>query len=206
MSDEIVVHQASDREPRITKAVAHIRSMMVPGETLQEFAVQRRIFAIFHRRSIVSATSGRFIAVSRNLIAGYNPVDIRWQDIKQARIKVGIFGSTLTISALRSPDLAIMGSHEDFQFTGLRKVQAQAVYRICQAQEQAWREKRRLREIEELRAKAGGFQMSSTATGTDIDTASGLTARLAQAKEMLEQGLISDSEYETIKARIISSI
>ncbi|MCP1129946.1 SHOCT domain-containing protein [Robbsia andropogonis] len=180
--------------------------MMVPGETLQEFAVQRRIFAIFHRRSIVSATSGRFIAVSRNLIAGYNPVDIRWQDIKQARIKVGIFGSTLTISALRSPDLAIMGSHEDFQFTGLRKVQAQAVYRICQAQEQAWREKRRLREIEELRAKAGGFQMSSTATGTDIDTASGLTARLAQAKEMLEQGLISDSEYETIKARIISSI
>ena len=39
---------------------------------------------------------------------------------------------------------------------GLNPEQAQAVYRICQAQDQAWREKRRVREMEELRARSGG--------------------------------------------------
>lgn len=206
MADEIVIHQPSGQEPRIVKAIAHIQSLMVPGESLQEYSVQRRLFALLHRRSLVSATTGRFIAISRGLIAGYAPIDIRWQDIKQAKIRVGIFGSDLTIVALRSPDLAITGTPETFTFTGLRKQEAQAVYRICQAQEQAWREKRRLREIEEMRAKAGGFQMSNDAGGRSIDSASELTARLSQAKEMLDKGLISDSEYETIKARVISSL
>jgi hypothetical protein len=31
-------------------------------------------------------------------------------------------------------------------------------------------------------------------------------ARLQRAKEMLEKGLIADSEYETIKARIVGSL
>ncbi|WP_238326357.1 SHOCT domain-containing protein [Burkholderia pseudomallei] len=84
----------------------------------------------------------------------------------------------------------------------MRKAEAQAIYRICQAQEQAWREKRRQRELEEMRAKSGGFQGSfgdSAAT-----TSESPTERLQKAKAMLDQGLISDSEYETIKAKVIS--
>jgi len=184
------------------KAWSYLDSMLVTGEAVQESTVQRRLFALLHRRALVAATSGRLIGMTRGLLGGFSPVDLRWQDIKTAHIKAGIFGSTLTVTALTQPDLASGGALRGFQFSGLRKAEAQAIYRICQAQEQAWREKRRQRELEEMRAKSGGFQGSFG----DSATAAGEspTERLQKAKAMLDQGLISDSEYETIKAKVIS--
>jgi hypothetical protein len=195
-------------EPRLRRGVVHLHSLLVEGETVQACTVQRRLFALLHRRVLVAATSGRLIGMKRRLIAGFTPVDLRWQDIKSAQVEAGIFGSTLTISALTQPDLAINGDIRMVEFKGLRKAEAQAVYRICQAQEQAWREKRRLRELEELRARSGGFQgseMGRRSEGQESDGSSS-TARLQRAKEMLDNGLISDSEYETIKARVIGQI
>jgi hypothetical protein len=91
----------------------------------------------------------------------------------------------------------------------LHKDQAQAMYRICQQHDQVWREKRRVRELEELRAKSGGVQISSAspAYGSDAAGAESEPARrLRQAREMLEAKLISDSEFETIKAKIVSGL
>lgn len=210
-----IQQEASDaaktvEEPRITEAIAHLVALLVPNETMAAFTVQRRLFALTHRRSLVFATSGRLIGMTRGLFGGFTPQDVRWQDVKDARIRVGIFSAELTIEALSSPDLAISGGTRTVSFYGLRKDQTQAVYRMCQAQEQAWREKRRLRELEELRAKSGGIQLgtsvvSSMPQQTQSDGADA-TTRLQQAKEMLEKGFITDSEYETIKARVVSSI
>lgn len=194
--------QTQKSESGLKKAFSYLDSMLVSGEALQTSTVQRRLFALTHRRALVAATSGRLIGMTRGLIGGFSPVDLRWQDIKTAHIKAGIFGSTLTITALTQPDLASGGAVRGFQFSGLRKAEAQAVYRICQAQEQAWREKRRQRELEEMRAKSGGFQGSfgdSTVAANESPT-----ERLQKAKAMLDQGLITDSEYETIKAKVIS--
>ncbi|MBN3792107.1 PH domain-containing protein [Burkholderia sp. Ac-20353] len=188
----------------LPKAWSHLESMLVPGEGVQASTVQRRLFALTHRRSLVAATSGRLIGMTRGLIGGFAPVDLRWQDIKTAHIKAGIFGSTLTVTALTQPDLASGGAVRGFEFSGLRKNEAQAIYRICQAQEQAWREKRRQRELEELRAKSGGFQGSFGDPAAANNESP--TERLQKAKAMLEQGLISDSEYETIKAKVISQL
>ena len=57
------------------------------------------------------------------------------------------------------------GSAVIHQFGGLHKAQAQEVYRACQFQEQAWREKRRVRELEELRAKSGGLHLAGGLSG-----------------------------------------
>jgi hypothetical protein len=192
------------REAGLEKAYAPLDSMLVVGEKVQTTAVQRRLFALLRRRSLVAVTTGRLIGIDRGLIGGFTPVDIRWQDIKSAHVKAGIFGSTLQVTALTMPDLAIGGSVRPFQFSGLRKDEAQAVYRICQSQEQAWREKRRLRELEELRAKSGGFQGAVSQDGTTSQSNEDATERLKKAKNMLDAGLISDSEFETIKARVIS--
>lgn len=192
------------REAGLEKAYAPLDSMLVVGEKVQSTAVQRRLFALLRRRSLVAATTGRLIGIDRGLIGGFTPVDIRWQDIKSAHVKAGIFGSTLQVTALTMPDLAIGGSVRPFQFSGLRKDEAQAVYRICQSQEQAWREKRRLRELEELRAKSGGFQGAVSQDGVTSNSNEEPTERLKKAKNMLDAGLISDSEFETIKARVIS--
>ncbi len=190
-----------------TKALSYLESMLVAGESLQSTAIQRRLFALLRRRATVAATSGRLIGMRRGLIGGFTPVDVRWQDIKTAHIRAGIFGSSLKVTALTQPDLASGGGVRAFEFTGLRKAEAQDIYRICQAQEQAWREKRRLRELEELRAKSGGFQGNLGRDGSSVaSTEEDSVVRLQKAKGMLEQGLISDSEYETIKARIIGQI
>lgn len=183
-------------------------SMLVPGESILALAVQRRLFALSHRRVTVAATTGRLLGISRGLIGGFSPVDLRWQDLKSVRIAAGVFGSDLTITGLRQPDLASVNSNSadiTIAFDGLRKEEAQAVYRVCQAQEQAWREKRRLRELEELRAQSGGFSTVAPDLPAERDDADPI-ARLRRAKSMLDQGLISDAEYETVKARIVGQI
>jgi hypothetical protein len=147
--------------------------------------------------------------MTRGLFGGFNPDSVRWQDIKEARIQIGVFGADLTIVALATPDLAVTGQARTVFYHGLRKQQAESVYRICQAQEQAWREKRRVRELEELRAKSGGIQLGNTGnlSGAAATSAADTpAARLAQAKEMYEQKLITDSEYESLKARIVGNL
>ena len=93
---------------------------------------------------------------------------------------------------------------------GLRKDEAQEVYRACQAQEQSWREKRRVRELEELRAKSGGISlgagMSGGGGGAPADGPQAPAARLQRAQEMRLQGLLTDAEFEQVKARILADL
>jgi len=190
-----------------------LRSVLIPTESLEAWAIQRRMFALTHRRLLVAATSGRLILISRHLLGGFDVSDMRWQDLEEVTLHVGIFGADLVVRAGRAADLASEGAtgSRRMEFPGLRKEQAQAVYRICQAQDQAWREKRRVRELEELRARSGGIQVSSGyGGGAGAAPAAGAAQseavrRLQEAKQMLDARLITDSEYEAIKARIVSS-
>ena len=204
----------SEAEPGLRRAMEHLQSVLIPGETLEAWAVQRRLFALNHRRVLVAASSGRLIRIARKLIGGFDLHDIRWQDLEEVRLRVGIFSADLSVRTGRPADLASQGEtgNQQLQIAGLRKAQAEAVYRICQAQDQQWREKRRIRELEELRARAGGVQLSTGAPSLGPAPASGAAtgvpdavSRLQQAKQMLDSKLITDSEYEAIKARIVAS-
>jgi hypothetical protein len=197
-------------DTRIQEALAQLRALFVPGETMGAYAVQRRLFSLNHRRLVVCATSGRFIALSRGLFGGYVPTDVRWQDLEDASISAGIFGATLTITSLATEDMASRGHvGRTVRIAGLRKEQAQQVYTLCQAQEQAWREKRRVRDLDELRAQSGGIQIGGVPGGAaaSLAAASGEPAeRLRRAKEMLDGGLITDAEFESIKARVVEGL
>jgi hypothetical protein len=210
-----------------------LRAILIPEESLDAWAVQRRLFALTHRRVLIAATSGRLVWITRRLLGGFDVSNVRWQDLEDVALHVGVFGADLIIRAGKPADLASEGAsgRRAYGFRGLRKEQAQAVYRICQAQEQAWREKRRIRELEELRARAGGIQLGSAFGGAGLGAApaaAGATAlasappspgspaavaastapdaarRLQEAKRLLDDRLITDSEYEAIKARILA--
>jgi len=202
MNDEFLT------EPGLQKPLDYLRSILIPNETLEAWAVQHRLFALTHRRVLVAATSGRLILLNRHLIGGFDVTDMRWQDLEEVTLRVGIFAADLAVRAGKASDLASQGASGSrrLDFTGLRKDQAQAVYRICQAQDQAWREKRRVRELEELRARAGGIQVSSgpIPAGVAGGVGSDAVRRLQEAKQMLEAKLITDAEYEAIKAKIFS--
>jgi len=205
MNDEFVT------EPGLQKPLDYLRSILIPSETLEAWAVQHRLFALTHRRMLIAATSGRLILLNRHLIGGFDVTDIRWQDLEEVTLRVGIFAADLSVRAGKAADLASQGASASrrLDFQGFRKSQAQAVYRICQAQDQAWREKRRIRELEELRARSGGIQVSSgpvggVAAGAGAGGQSEAVRRLQEAKQMLEAKLITDAEYEAIKAKIFS--
>jgi len=196
-------------EPRLVQALEQLSSLLVPGETIEAYAVQRRLFALIHRRDLVAATSGRLIHMKRGLFGGFQPTSVRWQDLKEVRVEIGVLGARLTVYFFGSPDLAIAGTEQGLTFRGLCKDQAEAVYRVCQAQDQAWREKRRVRELEEMRARSGGIQFGSSGAGAaqpGSGAADDTVTRLEKAKAMLDKGLISDAEFEALKARIVNTL
>ncbi len=187
-------------------ALTALRGLLTAGETLEAWALQHRLFALTHRRACIAATSGRFISLNRHLLGGYDSADIRWQDLKEIHIRAGIITAELTLVAQSSSDLSVASAVDRvWTFQGFPKDQAQAIYRICQQQDQVWREKRRVRELEELRAKSGGMQFA-VAPGIDPGAESESMRRLRQAREMLDAKLISDAEFESIKAKIISGL
>ncbi|MGH8134322.1 MAG: hypothetical protein ACRETP_14045 [Steroidobacteraceae bacterium] len=197
-------------ETGLTKALGYLRSVLISGETLEAWAIQRRAFALLHRRLLIGATTGRLIRITRHVLGGFDVAAVRWQDLEEVTLRVGVLGADLGIRAGKATDLASLGAEgaQRVEFQGLRKDQAQAVYRICQAQDQAWREKRRVRELEELRARSGGIQvvagapLSGGAGAAGVDDA---VRRLQEARQLLDAKLITDAEYEAIKARIVSS-
>lgn len=202
------IQKQVDKDARLQSALEQLSTLLVPGESIQAFAVQRRIFALTHRRQLVAATTGRFIGASRGLFGSFHPTSVRWQDLKEARVEIGTLGASLTVVFFASPDLAIAGTQSSVTFSGLQKAEAEAVYRVCQGQDQAWREKRRVRELEEMRAKSGGIQLGAAAGAGASPGAGGddTVARLEKAKAMLDKGLISDAEFEALKARIVNTL
>jgi hypothetical protein len=194
-------------EEGVGKPLAQLRSVLIPGETLDAWAVQMRLYALSHRRLLIAATSGRLIVLTRKLLGGFDVTTIRWQDLEEVTLRVGMLSADLALRAGKATDLASLGAQgsQRVEFQGLRKEQAQAVYRICQSQDQAWREKRRVRELEELRARSGGIQVGSGAGAFGAAGESDAVRRLQEAKQLLDAKLITDAEYEAIKAKIISS-
>jgi hypothetical protein len=61
-----------------------------------------------------------------------------------------------------------------------------------------------------MRAESGGVQFGNPAMmAGGAATSSGIsdpTERLRRAKEMLDSGLITDTEYESIKARVVDGL
>ena len=200
MSDD----QAAMNEVGLERPLTDLRSVLIPGETLEAWAVQRRVYALTHRRVLLAATSGRLLVLARRLLGGFDVTTIRWQDLEEVTLSVGMLSADLAVRAGKATDLASSGAQgaQRIEFTGLRKSQAQAVYRICQSQDQAWREKRRVRELEELRARSGGIQVGTASAAAGESDA---VRRLKEAREMLDAKLITDAEYEAIKAKIVSN-
>jgi len=196
-----------DEDRGVRRALEHLSSVLTANETLEAWAIQRRLFALKQRRLVVAATSGRFLALKRGMFGGFTLADIRWQDLKEVKIEVGIIGACLTLAAFASLDLASASAQTTaFVYDGLRRDQAEALYRIAQGHDQAWREKRRVRDLEEMRARAGGIQVGNLAASAPDGASPDATQRLQHAKSMLDARLISDSEYEALKAKIISQV
>src|SRR5579863_5000124 len=97
-------------EPGLQRPLEYLRSILIPAETLEAWAIQHRLYALTHRRALVAATSGRLIMITRHLLGGFDVSDVRWQDLEEVTLRVGILAADLTIRAGKAADLASQGS------------------------------------------------------------------------------------------------
>ncbi|NTF16816.1 hypothetical protein G6L37_00055 [Agrobacterium rubi] len=189
------------QEARLRKALEKCRAVMMSNEKAATATPQLRIHALTHRRRIAVVTDSRFVRLDRGIFGGYEMTDFQWKDLRNATIKEnflpGVFGSDVWFELLDGRHVGINGLKADI---------ASKVYAFSQRQEQSWEEKRRVRSNEDVRAAAGGIYLNSAGGATSSTEGGDVTNELRQAKQMLDEKLISDAEYEEIKSRILSRL
>ena len=79
------------------------------------------------------------------------------------------------------------------------------MYRVAQQQEVAWEEKRRVRAMEETRAAAGGIMLNAGQSAPDQQqSVSSISDEIMRFKQMLDDGIISDAEFQEMKSKLLS--
>jgi hypothetical protein len=185
----------SQETEALQQVAADVSKVLTPNEEILYIALQN-ITALSIRKDSVVATTNRVIFYKPAVLGRVVFEDFLWQDVKETKISQGFLSTDFSYETVKG-QRGVLG--------GLDKDQAKRLYGICQQMEQEWREKRRVRDMEEARARAGGVYVAP-APQTPSAPAEDPVAKLAKAKQMLDQGLISEAEYESVKAKILASM
>lgn len=190
----------SQETPEVQGIAADVKKVLTPNEEILYVAVQN-ITAITVAKDSAVATSNRLILFNSQVLGRASFQDYQWQDVVDVQVQQGMLSSELRVSTTDG---------RAGKVSNLDKEQAKRLYAICQQAEQEWREKRRIREMEEARARAGGVMLTMPGVPAQPEpqpaAAEDPVQKLARAKAMLDQGLISEAEYDTLKAKILSSM
>jgi hypothetical protein len=180
----------------VEKIVAKVEPLLMTGEELKYVAVQQRPIANFAPDAIV-LTDKRMMLFQTKLLGRYDFQDWVWRELGNCKIKEGMLGATISIQT---------SSRQLVSLDYLPKKQAREVYRYAQEKEEAAHEERRQRALEEKRAAAGGTTVAVQANPSQPAPAADPVAKLAQLKQMLDAGLISQGEFDQKKAAILAAM
>jgi hypothetical protein len=181
----------SQSSAAIQRVAAEVAKILTPHEEILYIARQNRL-ALSAAPDSAVATNNRLILYDAQVLGRISFSDFQWQDVRNVTINQGMLSTELVVNSTDG---------RETRLGELDKEQAKRLYGICQQMEQEWREKRRVRTMEEERARAGGVQISAPAAAQEDPV-----ERLARAKRMLEQGLISEIEYDAVKAQILRAM
>ena len=192
------------QQQRAEKAYARLRNILMPGENLLVEALQLRALALGHRRTLLAITTSRIITVQRAMFGGFAMSDIQWKDLRDVRIEEEMLPN------ICGSNLYFEHSNEGVPKTvlrGLPSAKASEIYSQAQHEEQAWEEKRRVRQMEETRAASGGVFLNTGAPNSAPSACSkgSMLDQIKLAKEMLDQGVISDAEFQEMKSKMITT-
>jgi len=188
---------SEEQDPaQVQQVLAKVRQILTSGEEILYVAVQKPIIN-FSPDSVV-LTNKRFIVYRPTLLGGANFQDYIWRDLHDARLSEGIFNSTITMKTIAG---------QLFSVGDLPKAQARKLYAYAQEMEERVRDERRIRDMEEKRAGAGGIVLQgglpTTPAPAPVEQEDPMQ-KLKKLKDMMDAGLITSQEYDTKKADILS--
>ena len=180
----------------LRKALEISKKILTEGEKHLEAAVQKKPIINFHPHSIV-VTNKRVIKHQPHLFKA-TFTDFLWKDLKNVHLIDRLFGSTLVFQF----------SHGIIVADRLPKNQAKKVYAIAQEKEEEWVEKRRLRTIEENRAKSGANHIIIGKDGKQHESdgdpqTSIIRDKLLELQALLSDGLVTQDEYQIKKMELL---
>lgn len=193
----------SGAEQRAVKAIEQLSETLMQDETIVEEGIQKRIFALWSRRAVIAITKSRMIIVRRGLFGGFNMTDIQWKDLRDATLEQNVLvdfcGSNLQFAHSKAGAGSLI-------VNGIERQIASQIYSFAQSEEQAWEEKRRVREMEEVRAASGGITIGGgmAPSAPSEKKSDSVLDELEQAKRLLDMDAISDAEYNEMKAKILA--
>lgn len=148
MTDNINKFLAEEQDVKVVEKIyGKVVDMLIPGETLEYIAVQKKP-AVNIAPDCIALTSKRIIFFHpKNLGLSMEFQDYLWKDIEDCHFKEGFLGSEFMIKT-------IIGTTVTMDY--LPKVQARKLYQFAQHKSEEMQEYRRQIELENKRASAGG--------------------------------------------------
>ena len=200
-----------NQNERVKKANSKLLDYLMKDEAIIVKGLDTRPFAMFSRRQIFAITNSRIIRLKRRLVGGFDMLDYQWKDLKDAQISENVFptitGSTLTFTFHANSDEPIE-VYPDIEV-------ASEAYRHSQQEEQAWEEKRRVRDMEEKRAESGGVFIGQASNPSQLNNSEigskdkqkrnvDIADELFKLKKLLDEGILSDAEFQEMKSKVLS--
>lgn len=186
----------------IEKIHATVSELLTTGEEIEYIAVQKKP-AINISPDCLTLTNKRIIFCRpKNLGFSMEFDDYLWKEVEDCHMKEGIMGATFTVNTVKK---------ESIQIDFLPKSQARMLYRYAQEQEEKMTEYRRQIELENSRARASGGITVNTAQEEKKqpeikEKEEDPVASLKKLKELREQDLISQEEFERKKTEILDKL
>jgi len=190
----------------VTQLADQLSPLLTSGEKILAIAVQNSINSPV-KKDAAAVTNRRFIAFHPKLFGRMSFEDVLWQDVENIRVESQLLGATVRVEGRVKQRDGRMQAVQ-YAISGLIKKQALTLYAKAQEMEEQWREKGRIRTMEEERARAGGVVVGvdpRTGTGGSGDKGT-VEERLARLKHLHATDLISDAEFESRKAQIIAEL
>jgi hypothetical protein len=187
-------------EADLERPLSQLRAVLIPGEALEACALQLRLFALTHRRLLIAAT--RRLIVLRRGSSAATASAIRWQDLEEVTLPSGCErrsgaarrqATDLTSWALGRIGWSSPGSPGA----------AQAVYRICRCRTDSARSAACVNSREA--ARSGGDQVSTRAGARRRRASWTRCGGCGRPSGSWDARLITDAEYEAIKAKIFAT-
>lgn len=179
----------------VAKMVARAKDLLTSGEQIEYIAVQKKPLVNIAPDGLL-LTNKRLMIVRPKLL-GMTFQDYIWRDIGNVHMSEQMLTATITCTVAGGTPLKI---------DSIPKKQARKIYGIAQEKEERVREERRMRDMEEKRAAAGGITIAAPGHGSGVaaPASDDPMAVLGKLKSMLEAGLIQPQEYETKKAEVLA--
>ncbi|RYE21405.1 MAG: hypothetical protein EOP42_25920 [Sphingobacteriaceae bacterium] len=190
----------------VEKVYSRLSDLLNSGEEIVYIAVQKKPLVNITPDCVAITNKRVFFFTAANLGLSIKFVDFVWKDVIEVNIKEELLGAVFSVKTLNGSETSV-----DF----LPKIQARKLYQYGQEREQAEREDRRQRDLEEKRAASGTInpelnRFASTPepvfTPKPVEKPDELTAKLQKLKMLFDNGLITQEEYNQKKMQLLTEL